>query len=82
MIDYALKILESRGIDTVYIVCWKPGGIVPLQKALEKCGFTYIVTVEDAWYKDERLFCPYCKGRCHCSADIYCKILEKSKEKT
>ncbi len=76
MINFAIKTLAEKGIDTVYIVCWKPGGILPLKKALEECEFTYLVTVKDAWYKDEKLICPYCKGRCHCSADIYCKKLE------
>ncbi len=73
MIDFAIKTLAEKGIDTVYIVCWKPGGVLPLKKALDECKFTYLVTVKDAWYKDEKLICPYCKGRCHCYADIYCK---------
>lgn len=76
MIDFAIRTLAEKGIDIVYIVCWKPGGVLPLKKALDECEFTYLVTVKDAWYKDEKLICPYCKGRCHCSADIYCKKLE------
>ncbi len=73
MINFALRTFSEKGIDTVYIVCWKPGGVLPLKKALEDCEFRYLATVKDAWYKDEKLICPYCKGRCHCSADIYCK---------
>lgn len=73
MIDFAIKTLKEKGIDIVYIVCWKPGGFLPLKKALDKCCFTYLVTIKDAWYKDVNLICPYCKGRCHCSADIYYK---------
>ncbi len=76
MIDFAIKTLSEKGIDLVYIICWKPGGFLPLKKTLDKCSFTYLVTIKDAWYKDENLICPYCKGRCHCSADIYYKRLQ------
>jgi len=80
MINYALEVLDQKNIDTVYIVCWKPGGVLPLKKALGKCNFEYLITVKDAWYKDEDLICPYCKGRCHCSADIYYKKLQNDEE--
>ena len=80
MINYALGVLAQKNIDTVYIVCWKPGGAVPLKNALYKYNFEYLITVKDAWYKDEYLICPYCKGRCHCSADIYYKKLQKNEE--
>ncbi len=81
MIDFAVKTLAEKDIDTVYIVCWKPGGVLPLQNALDACSFQYLGTVKDAWYKDENLICPYCKGRCHCSADIYCKNIRRNLEK-
>lgn len=80
MMNYALEVLVQKNIDTAYIVCWKPGGVVPLKKALDKCNFEYLITVKDAWYKDENLICSYCKGRCHCSADIYYKNLKKMRK--
>lgn len=75
MINTAIEIFLENEIDTVFIVCWKPGGVLPLKKALGRCGFSFTATVKEAWYSSERLFCPYCHGRCHCDADIYCKKL-------
>lgn len=75
MINAAIEAFLEKEIATLYIVCWKPGGVLPLGKALKKCGFRYVMTVNDAWYKDEKLFCPYCHGRCHCPAAIYTKKL-------
>lgn len=79
MIDAADETFLGLGIGSVVIVCWKPGGVVPLGKALGKCGFDYLMTVKEAWYRDEKLYCPYCHGRCHCDADIYYKNLFKEK---
>lgn len=75
MIRMAFAIFLEKRICTIYILCWKPGGVLPLSKALEKCGFEYVMTIENAWYDNEALYCPYCMGRCHCSAALYTRKL-------
>lgn len=75
MINAAVESFLENRIDTVYIVCWEPGGVLPLKKALEKCGFKFLMRVKDAWYNNKSLFCPYCSGRCHCSGVVYTKKL-------
>lgn len=81
MINKALDTFLEKGIESVYIVCWKPGGVLPLSKALRECGFTFVSIVENAWYKNERLYCPYCRGRCHCSGEVYMKKLTGEEKK-
>lgn len=76
MINSALEILLENKISEVYAVCWKPGDIPPLSSPLKRCGFSYLMTAEKPWYRNEKLFCPYCGGRCSCDADIYYKKLE------
>ncbi len=75
MINAAIEVFLEKKIDTVYIVCWNPGGTLPLGKALKSCGFKFVMSVKDAWYNNEALYCPYCGGRCHCSAALYMKKL-------
>lgn len=79
MIDAANEAFSNLGINTVLIVCWKPGGVLPLSNALKDCSFDYLMTVKEAWYRDENLYCPHCHGRCHCDAEIYYKNLFKEK---
>lgn len=79
MMKAAVAALVEKGAGIVYIVCWKPGGFLPLANALGECGFDYLMTVKEAWYGDEDLYCPHCRGRCHCDADVYYKKLSKEK---
>lgn len=76
LIEFFLSILKSLDIDMAYAVCWKKGDYVPLQKAMEATGFVYLKEEKEFWYNNSRLYCPFCKGRCHCDAEIYYKKLE------
>jgi GNAT superfamily N-acetyltransferase len=75
MIQFILGKLKEFSIDVAFIVCWKPGGVVPLGKALAECNFNYLAEAKKVWYDDTELICPYCKGRCLCDAEIYYKLL-------
>ena len=73
MLQYALDGLSEKGIEEVFIVCWNAGGRVPLAKALQACRFSHLSSAKMIWYDKEDLFCPYCKGRCRCDAEVYYK---------
>ena len=75
MMQFILKEMKKADIDITFIVCWKPGGILPLGKTLEKCQFNYLTEAKKIWYDDKELICPHCKGRCRCDAEIYYKLL-------
>lgn len=66
MMQFILKEMKKADIDITFIVCWKPGGIVPLGKTLAKCQFDYLTEAKKIWYDDMELICPHCKGRCRC----------------
>lgn len=75
MIRFALNELKKLGVDIAFIVCWKPGGKVPLAKTLAECRFCYLAETKKVWYDDTALICPYCKGRCVCDAEVFYKLL-------
>ena len=64
---------EAQNIDYIFGACWRQGDNVPMKKVMEQCGFVHIARVEKLWYDEEQLYCPICKGRCSCSAEIYYK---------
>lgn len=75
MIRFALRRMAECGVHTVFIVCWKPGGIVPLGKALAECRFRELAQSRLVWFDKVGLVCPYCGGRCRCDAEVYYKTL-------
>lgn len=75
MICFALGKLAAMSVEAVFIVCWKPGGMVPLGKALKECGFDDLTEAKKVWYDDADLICPYCQGRCRCDAEVFYKRL-------
>lgn len=75
MMRFILKEMKTLGIDITFIVCWRPGGFLPLGKTLAKCEFSYLTEAKKIWYDDTELICPHCKGRCSCDAEIYYKLL-------
>jgi ribosomal protein S18 acetylase RimI-like enzyme len=75
MVQFALEQLRRRNASAVFSVCWKMGQVVPLEKTLQDCGFSFLTEAEKVWFHEEALFCPYCNGRCHCNAEIYYKKL-------
>lgn len=75
MIRFALGALAAMSVEAVFIVCWKPGGTIPLGKALKACGFDDLTEAKKVWYDDAGLICPYCKGRCRCDAEVFYKLL-------
>lgn len=77
MVDAALAVLSSLAVSTVFVVCWKPGQTVPLQRTMEECRFIHLTTAKKIWYDDPDLICPYCSGRCQCDAEVYYKTLDK-----
>ena len=76
MINFILEKLKEISIDVTFIVCWKPGGILPLGKALSECKFDYLAEAKKVWYDDTELICPICHGRCLCDAEVYYKRLD------
>ena len=76
MVNFILEKLKEISIDVTFIVCWKPGGILPLGKALSECKFDYLAEAKKVWYDDTELICPICHGRCLCDAEVYYKRLD------
>lgn len=73
MMEHALAQFAGKGVENVFIICWNAGGKVPLEKALQKCQFVHLSSAKQIWYDKKDLFCPYCKGRCKCDAEVYFK---------
>lgn len=77
MTSLMLREMKARGIQAVFSVCWKMGGLVPLKKTLQECGFQFLTTAYRVWYDDAELLCPFCKGRCRCDAEVFYKLIDK-----
>lgn len=75
LLQLALDDLAEKRAGCAFIACWKKGNSVPLGAAVRACGFHFLTEVENAWFDNEELYCPYCGGRCRCSAEIYYKHL-------
>ena len=73
LMEHALAQFAGKGIENVFIICWNAGGKVPLEKALQKFQFVHLSSAKRIWYDKKDLFCPYCKGRCKCDAEVYFK---------
>ena len=73
LMEHALAQFAGKGVENVFIICWNAGGKVPLEKALQKCQFVHLSSAKQIWYDNKDLFCPYCKGRCKCDAEVYFK---------
>lgn len=75
LIEFGLERLKEAQIPIVFGVCWKMGEYVPMKKTLCECGFHFFSVAKKIWYDDTKLICPYCKGRCHCDAEVYYRYL-------
>ena len=75
LLEHALTQFAGMGVEEVFIICWNAGGKVPLEKALQKCQFVHLSSAKMIWYDRKDLFCPYCKGRCKCDAEVYFRKL-------
>ena len=67
----------EKGIGEVFIICWNAGGKVPLERALQECKFVHLFSAKMIWYNKKELYCPYCKGRCKCDAEVYFKKVKE-----
>ena len=77
LMKYALRQFAEKGIGEVFIICWNAGGKVPLEKALQECRFVHLFSAKMIWYNKKELYCPYCKGRCKCDAEVYFKKVKE-----
>ena len=77
LMNYALNQFAEKGIGEVFIICWNAGGKVPLEKALQECKFVHLFSAKMIWYNKKELYCPYCKGRCKCDAEVYFKKIKE-----
>ena len=77
MILFIVEDLRSMDTEAVFIVCWKPEGVVPLGRTLLNCDFHFLTEAKKVWYDDADLICPYCHGRCVCDAEVYYKLLNE-----
>lgn len=75
LVRFALSQLGKMGAAEVFIICWNIRGVVPLGKVLKECQFTHLTTAKGIWYNKKELYCPYCKGRCKCDAEVFYKKL-------
>lgn len=75
MIRFGLERLKEAQVPIVFGVCWKMGEFVPMKKTLCECGFHFFSEAKKIWFDDMKLICPYCKGRCHCDAEVYYRYL-------
>lgn len=78
LVDFYLGRLRWQlSADAAFGVFWKPEGHVPMERTLNAFGFLHLEDAHRVWYDNEKLVCPYCRGRCVCDAAIYYKSLIK-----
>ena len=75
LVRFALTQLAEKGASETFIICWNIRGQIPLGKVLRECHFTHLATAKRIWYDKKALYCPYCKGRCKCDAEVFYKKL-------
>ena len=68
---------RRQGLAVWLIICWNAGGKVPLERALQECKFVHLFSAKMIWYNKKELYCPYCKGRCKCDAEVYFKKVKE-----
>lgn len=61
--------------DMAVAVCWKPNGRMQVKNTMTELSFQYFGDLPRFWYDISELKCPYCQGRCVCSAAFYYKQL-------
>ena len=75
MVNFALGQIQPKQAQAAFSVCWKMGQVVPLEKTMRDCGFSFLTKAEKVWFDEKDLRCPCCRDRCHCDAEIYYKQL-------
>ncbi len=72
LLRFALDYLRTKTAADVGVgICWKAGGVVPVEKTVKRLGFRFLSDAHRVWYDNDALVCPYCVGRCRCDAAIY-----------
>ena len=67
--------IQSVGIKETFR---RQGLAVWLMKyALQECRFVHLFSAKMIWYNKKELYCPYCKGRCKCDAEVYFKKVKE-----
>lgn len=80
LMQTAMDSLVRHGAEALLGVCWKIGEAIPMGKIMTELHFSYLCDAEKFWYDNESLHCPYCGGRCNCSAAVYYKSVPKERE--
>lgn len=78
LLEFALAF--SRQVlhaDLAFVACWRKGDFVPMHNNIQKFGFIHLFTAPKLWYDVPDLYCPFCKGRCSCPAEIYSVDLKR-----
>lgn len=78
MIRYFEKVLfDQYKVNIIVASSWKQGDLIPAEKPLSNCGFTYFADVPRVWHEVKDLKCSYCKNKkCICDAAIFYKVGE------
>lgn len=76
-IEYSRETLKA---DIYFGAFWKQGDKIPMMKNIEKFGFLHYASAGRIWYDEKDLYCPVCKGRCRCEAEIYYIRLQEAEK--
>ena len=78
LLEFALAFSrEVLHADRAFVACWRKGDLIPMYDNIQKFGFKHLYTVPNMWYNVPDLYCPFCKGRGTCTAEIYSTDLKK-----
>lgn len=77
IMQFVLNKLREKSIDIAFVFCWKPSNKFPIGRVIEECDFNYLTEANMIWYDNRDLICPFCHGRCICSAGVYYKMLDE-----
>ncbi|MGN0597370.1 MAG: GNAT family N-acetyltransferase [Ruminiclostridium sp.] len=72
LLKYFSAFLHNEcGVDKIFVLAWVKGREIPAENILTAAGFLSAGRISRPWYKNEKLYCPLCGGRCKCDGELY-----------
>ena len=68
---FSAFLLNECGVKKIFVLAWVKGREIPAENILIAAGFRSAGRISRPWYKNERLYCPLCGGRCKCDGELY-----------
>ncbi len=71
LLRQTLTAAGEEGYGAAFAPAWKYNGHIPMEKLMQKLGYTYVGIRKLLWYQIPGYKCVICGGRCTCDAAVY-----------